>query len=162
MLSGMLVSAHPRVGGENPAAQEAASLTRGSSPRGRGKHCFISIARRRDRLIPAWAGKTNRSFLAHSGAAAHPRVGGENVHSRATRACTQGSSPRGRGKLLHARDRPGFGRLIPAWAGKTIFVALYQNNETAHPRVGGENGVDFNEADVIGGSSPRGRGKHLV
>ena len=93
---------------------------------------------------------------------AHPRVGGENVTATSRLHSPRGSSPRGRGKLLHARDRPGFGRLIPAWAGKTIFVALYQNNETAHPRVGGENGVDFNEADVIGGSSPRGRGKHLV
>ena len=143
MLSGMLVSAHPRVGGENPAAQEAASLTRGSSPRGRGKHCFISIARRRDRLIPAWAGKTNRSFLAHSGAAAHPRVGGENVHSRATRACTQGSSPRGRGKRASRASRPVEGRLIPAWAGKTQLEQVLEESETAHPRVGGENEPAF-------------------
>ena len=54
-------------------------------------------------------------------------------------SATLGSSPLTRGKLL-AHDGLVFALgLIPAHAGKTIFVALYQNNETAHPRSRGEN-----------------------
>ena len=38
-------------------------------------------------------------------------------------------------------------------------MALYQNNETAHPRVGGENCFRARMAISSAGSSPRGRGK---
>ena len=49
--------------------------------------------------------------------------------------------------------------LIPAHAGKTIFVALYQNNETAHPRSRGENEYVTWLRAAQAGSSPLTRGK---
>ena len=52
----------------------------------------------KDRLIPAWAGKTSAAAGSASASRAHPRVGGENVASEAATSTATGSSPRGRGK----------------------------------------------------------------
>ena len=151
--------AHPRVGGENSKFQPAPAAGMGSSPRGRGKQNSAKGYAPSLRLIPAWAGKTKASFGLSPVMRAHPRVGGENGTIAGARLSASGSSPRGRGKPCPRNALRSRYRLIPAWAGKTIFVALYQNNETAHPRVGGENGLVGPFADVPAGSSPRGRGK---
>ena len=114
-----LPPAHPRVGGENLPDEIATCQAGGSSPRGRGKRHGPGPELSRGRLIPAWAGKTASNVVLASCAAAHPRVGGENlvIWRMSTREC--GSSPRGRGKLPHRGSGRKAGRLIPAWAGKT-------------------------------------------
>ena len=91
------------------------------------------------RLIPAWAGKTSLPLIAAPGSSAHPRVGGENLKDAGRLVIGGGSSPRGRGKLLAAKDRVIRRRLIPAWAGKTSAVGSNVYSISAHPRVGGEN-----------------------
>ena len=53
------VEAHPRAGGENTARAPTASLTAGSSPRGRGKLHALFARLGFCRLIPARAGKTS-------------------------------------------------------------------------------------------------------
>ena len=53
-------TAHPRVGGENQAAAIEEQKAKGSSPRGRGKLLVTYAGEDRNRLIPAWAGKTRR------------------------------------------------------------------------------------------------------
>ena len=50
--------AHPRVGGDNFAEAGISTSMRGSSPRGRGKLSKLRQRDQHDRLIPAWAGKT--------------------------------------------------------------------------------------------------------
>ena len=50
--------AHPRVGGENMCTARDRRRPSGSSPRGRGKRRRSPPSARRQRLIPAWAGKT--------------------------------------------------------------------------------------------------------
>ena len=112
---------------------------KGSSPRGRGKLNGGILGGCLQGLIPAWAGKTPFVVTPRVTVRAHPRVGGENEYLKRGSFISPGSSPRGRGKLRASLLLTFMYRLIPAWAGKTIFVALYQNNETAHPRVGGEN-----------------------
>ena len=137
-------------------------MTRGSSPRGRGKRQTSRTDRPPTRLIPAWAGKTARRPAFRPRYGAHPRVGGENIIARAGRVLRSGSSPRGRGKraLHHFRERVQ--RLIPAWAGKTSTSTPRPASRWAHPRVGGENlGHHVLPVDVEG-SSPRGRGKPLL
>mgnify|MGYP001674891272 CR=1 FL=1 len=94
------------------------------------------------RLIPAWAGKTN--------------------HTNFVTRVTQGSSPRGRGKPIYLYLFLYLTRLIPAWAGKTPLSHTNQAPEWAHPRVGGENQVTNDTKLTIDGSSPRGRGKHFL
>ena len=111
--------AHPRVGGENVVATSGMAWAIGSSPRGRGKHARCPAGPVRTGLIPAWAGKTSRPAPARAARGAHPRVGGENTIADAVAALSQGSSPRGRGKLPPSPPLPRNLRLIPAWAGKT-------------------------------------------
>ena len=50
--------AHPRVGGENPHGRKGGAMPGGSSPRGRGKPGITVKHHGKERLIPAWAGKT--------------------------------------------------------------------------------------------------------
>ena len=91
--------------------------------------------------------------------AAHPRVGGENLHAPSLGFSSSGSSPRGRGKpgdIVDDQTSPG---LIPAWAGKTRREPDLREASAAHPRVGGENVGFRGQHGRWSGSSPRGRGK---
>ena len=151
--------AHPRVGGENVDAITRAIPTPGSSPRGRGKLIEECFGWYQARLIPAWAGKTPSNQVVDAHAAAHPRVGGENLLSQLPLIGGGGSSPRGRGKrtpFARSRSRSG---LIPAWAGKTAVPSHDMAPVMAHPRVGGENSNRAFMTSSGWGSSPRGRGK---
>ena len=154
--------AHPRAGGENVVPQITWRRGNGSSPRGRGKPIRDTRVRRRERLIPARAGKTLTSHDAASGLRAHPRAGGENAMQAMWDERDSGSSPRGRGKRFgSARVRAEAG-LIPARAGKTTSSRAAKRWRTAHPRAGGENNAPTRFNRSRPGSSPRGRGKRLL
>ena len=114
--------AHPRVGGENSRVAWASMRRTGSSPRGRGKRFALPGLLAQRRLIPAWAGKTMTCSMMLMMTGAHPRVGGENSRAAAHSAGTDGSSPRGRGKLHSAHFVRSMVGLIPAWAGKTSWI----------------------------------------
>ena len=73
-----------------------------------------------------------------------------------------GSSPRGRGKHVHAFFQHVHERLIPARAGKTSRKTAASSTSWAHPRAGGENDVMRRVDAPLTGSSPRGRGKPIV
>ena len=147
------------MGGENSKLQAALNREVGSSPRGRGKLFAISYNSVYGRLIPAWAGKTGQSSDGARRLRAHPRVGGENGLQHAQVTLQEGSSPRGRGKLVGVLLRTSGQRLIPAWAGKTVPASISARRRWAHPRVGGENLRLGRHHAVVRGSSPRGRGK---
>ena len=72
------------------------------------------------------------------------------------------SSPRGRGKQDQSPRTHPTPRLIPAWAEKTAAAPGPESQPRAHPRVGGENGISRGGLTLLGGSSPRGRGKPLI
>ena len=72
----------------------------------------------------------------------------------------RGSSPRGRGKLRNSLGTLTGMRLIPARAGKTSVISRRSTMPEAHPRAGGENPMRAADTPSLGGSSPRGRGKH--
>ena len=91
----------------------------GSSPRGRGKRIAVCNSLGALRLIPARAGKTGTVVVSQSMSAAHPRAGGENPQLGFGTSISEGSSPRGRGKLDPALVLIRRGGLIPARAGKT-------------------------------------------
>ena len=69
---------HPRVGGEHWRRANLTHRVDGSSPRGRGTPRHRSAQAGRLRFIPAWAGNTLGGRGPDSGAAVHPRVGGEH------------------------------------------------------------------------------------
>ena len=152
-------AAHPRAGGENSTASASLWRLLGSSPRGRGKHRRRRQGRRRERLIPARAGKTGPTSRVAAAKRAHPRAGGENPVLVAPLHAGRGSSPRGRGKRHPRPDRVPPDRLIPTRAGKTTCIASRASPHTAHPRAGGENYHHPRAAAYTSGSSPRGRGK---
>ena len=150
---------HPRACGENGTTSTRRSLSRGSSPRVRGK-------RRRPRrdgqsrgIIPARAGKTEGERGLSLGLGDHPRACGENSWIWSWQRVTGGSSPRVRGKrsqaALHAAGRG----IIPARAGKTRPRRAPPRSRPDHPRACGENIGDFAADRRSGGSSPRVRGK---
>ena len=131
--------AHPRVCGENSPSPNHLKKMEGSSPRVRGKLAREIERVRKQRLIPACAGKTVGVCLGCPPGPAHPRVCGENSWSLAWSSPWLGSSPRVRGK--HGRMLNAFSpaRLIPACAGKTVSPLIPPPLSRAHPRVCGEN-----------------------
>ena len=152
--------AHPRAGGENFRDTLMPALWSGSSPRGRGKRGRSCTPDGTSRLIPARAGKTTWCHAWRRPATAHPRAGGENRTRGVTTPGFQGSSPRGRGKLIIFAWCCGTSGLIPARAGKTTLRVMAWSPLSAHPRAGGENQGFYQTVTADDGSSPRGRGKH--
>ena len=151
-------SVHPRVGGEQVRALVNGDISSGSSPRGRGTAGVTTGADRPRRFIPAWAG--NRAALrAVTGlAAVHPRVGGEQCAGGAVNRRDSGSSPRGRGTVLHNCPCATLRRFIPAWAGNSGAEWQQFFTVAVHPRVGGEQAFRNAALRQFSGSSPRGRG----
>ena len=70
--------AHPRMRGENDAGVFEGYAAVGSSPHARGKRLIRVVFFGAVGLIPACAGKTVKADTSISGAAAHPRMRGEN------------------------------------------------------------------------------------
>ena len=152
-------SAHPRMGGENVLGILTTRCMLGSSPHGRGKPAQALAAGGRQRLIPAWAGKTPPRTAGGPPCPAHPRMGGENGTQPPDPSGVGGSSPHGRGKRRPSSPTRSPARLIPAWAGKTPCSRVPSASWPAHPRMGGENAYACPVGFCLAGSSPHGRGK---
>ena len=100
-----------------------------------------------------------RTSLSSRPSSAHPRAGGENNWRGEGTTCSEGSSPRGRGKPMSDSGRGIWLRLIPALAGKTQGAPAALGPAMAHPRAGGENQSAPTRPRLFSGSSPRWRGK---
>ena len=111
----------------------------GSSPLTRGKRYRRWPGVRRLRLIPAHAGKTQRTSASLQGPGAHPRSRGENTRRSALQSIAGGSSPLTRGKPCAPTRSSAKARLIPAHAGKTTQDTSPNRWQRAHPRSRGEN-----------------------
>ena len=131
----------------------------GSSPLTRGKLSAEKPDFLTGRLIPAHAGKTPGRRGGVPRARAHPRSRGENATAAASGDLPDGSSPLTRGKPKQALRTSRRGRLIPAHAGKTVFIIVVVATETAHPRSRGENMCRRSRWPRSWGSSPLTRGK---
>ena len=109
-------------------------------------------------IIPAYAGSTgwggNRGF----GGGDHPRVCGEHLIGTSTLMKRWGSSPRMRGAQDVVYDLATFVRIIPAYAGSTLYHWSKAGFDRDHPRVCGEHFVLCRVIQLSRGSSPRMRG----
>ncbi len=116
-----------------------ADSSSGSSLLTRGKPVPEPDPPARQRLIPAYAGKTARRSARIGCRPAHPCLRGENHGQVKTKEVDLGSSLLTRGK----RDPPVGDRLdtrlIPAYAGKTQVVPHSWHTSPAHPCLRGEN-----------------------
>ena len=114
------MGAHPRSRGENDLRLIAGMGPQGSSPLTRGKLRRGIRRFKKERLIPAHAGKTARLQCKTCARPAHPRSRRENKQLLVAAASQRGSSPLTRGKRDHRRYRDRSPGLIPAHAGKTL------------------------------------------
>ena len=120
------------------------------------------MVRMAGRVIPAWAGNTGGRLHRRARPPGHPRVGGEHTLVDQRYFRTPGSSPRGRGTPCGPVARIRRQRVIPAWAGNTTTQRIATQQETGHPRVGGEHVTVGAAVERFCGSSPRGRGTRFV
>ena len=133
----------------------------GTSPRMRGKPGVPPASVYWQRNIPAYAGKTAPKASSQLLWWEHPRVCGENAHTKNISNLTQGTSPRMRGKRGITKPILSGTRNIPAYAGKTKMRCAYSLERSEHPRVCGENVGAGSGLPVAQGTSPRMRGKRL-
>ena len=154
--------AHPRSRGENLGSAGFDPCGEGSSPLTRGKHHEPPWRRRRQRLIPAHAGKTSVHPLVVACPAAHPRSRGENEVALFALLDERGSSPLTRGKRRNNLRLLRVSRLIPAHAGKTDGGSRPGPVFSAHPRSRGENSPCGMCRLRRLGSSPLTRGKRFA
>ena len=115
---GCRLKVYPRVGGETAMAHIDEGVFGGLSPRGRGNREVVVARRRRDRSIPAWAGKPRHGPTWTIASRVYPRVGGETTNRMRSGDCGAGLSPRGRGNLGLVDQQQAAVWSIPAWAGK--------------------------------------------
>ena len=147
--------------GENGGTPILEDGMKGTSPRARGKHHIWPSLQPPRRNIPACAGKTNFVGLGGFYSKEHPRVRGENATATARSGDPGGTSPRARGKHAGNAAANAKSRNIPACAGKTHLPSAKYAQWREHPRVRGENVGWQPEADKMGGTSPRARGKRF-
>ncbi len=91
--------AHPRVGGDGQLGATTLNRKWGSPPRGRGRLRHDRPRLRPRGLTPAWAGTAKSTRLGVSPCRAHPRVGGDGGFHLGGQGGSEGSPPRGRGRL---------------------------------------------------------------
>ena len=153
------LKSYPRRCGENQHRVRLWRRKYGSSPQVRGTSRGAALVLPKRGLIPAGAGKTCRICDQAKRSAAHPRRCGENFIPVSQSVLPAGSSPQVRGKLLCMWCLGGWGRLIPAGAGKTPASFPPSMMSTAHPRRCGENYNAVAALAAAAGSSPQVRGK---
>ena len=147
------------MGGEKQAGLLFPAVRKGSPPRGRGKVVAHLHKHVLTGITPAWAGKSYHARYMVIIVRDHPRVGGEKPFDNPKIDNSEGSPPRGRGKVCAGElgHRPG--RITPAWAGKRYTECAKRLPPRDHPRVGGEKLQGHLFILVSQGSPPRGRGK---
>ena len=129
---------HPRLCGEKIFSLFSHAPHTGSPPPMRGKVNQALPACVPCRITPAYAGKSQcveTSLKLHRD---HPRLCGEKVHGQAQRFLEGGSPPPMRGKACHEGGTPLFGRITPAYAGKSFRLWKKQPILRDHPRLCGE------------------------
>ena len=131
----------------------------GSPPRGRGKGKDYATAETMQGITPAWAGKSWLSLDSCLLWWDHPRMGGEKLPRKFTKAANPGSPPHGRGKVNLSILEGADTGITPAWAGKSMQAALRSSSAGDHPRMGGEKCLSVSSVWSRTGSPPHGRGK---
>ena len=84
----------------------------------RGKEEEGELSARKDRITPAYAGKSAFAQCAAGGARDHPRVCGEKAAAPFWALATLGSPPRMRGKETRRSEHRRSIGITPAYAGK--------------------------------------------
>ena len=108
---------HPRLCGEHVCLAIMILMILESSPLMRGTHRCAYEPKIISRIIPAYAGNTQRFIKRRSQFEDHPRLCGEHGKRSGEASATLGSSPLMRGTPCSSACVPGTYRIIPAYAG---------------------------------------------
>ena len=111
---------HPRLCGEKHPELSNRRSHQGSPPPMRGKGTFSSLSRICKGITPAYAGKRPCGAPAWTQRGDHPRLCGEKALSVEIHASTTGSPPPMRGKVTVGQLTALWGRITPAYAGKSF------------------------------------------
>ena len=111
------------------------------------------------RITPAHAGKRGIRYRMRFRTRDHPRLCGEKTIDREISSLTRGSPPRMRGKTLELFGGAVVDGITPAYARKSICLALPITAPMDHPRVCGEKTKPVPAGGILMGSPPRMRGK---
>ena len=131
----------------------------GSSPLTQGKHQADRTRRRKDGLIPAHAGKTERLPDRRGPGRAHPRSRRENHLMPQPIDLSAGSSPLTRGKRYISGGKIEALGLIPTHTGRAFRAISILCPEWVQLRSRGENHMPSDNGMSYSGSSPLTRGK---
>ena len=151
-------SDHPRIRGEHRRRAGRGIVPFGSSPHTRGARRFGRCAAWRERIIPAYAGSTERRRIDRRKGRDHPRIRGEHFEMDDTRFGCRGSSPHTRGAHRHQSSEHAQSGIIPAYAGSTFSPTRRRSRMADHPRIRGEHRRAVGDAYGTEGSSPHTRG----
>ena len=149
---------HPRIRGEHPETSIADVDPEGSSPHTRGARTERHLFAERPGIIPAYAGSTDLNTSSTAPIEDHPRIRGEHSQIRLSLALEQGSSPHTRGAPSRRRLAGRRRRIIPAYAGSTLYFDKPQTRNWDHPRIRGEHLIKCPFVLRGVGSSPHTRG----
>ena len=150
---------YPRVcGGNDRMIIPSRGLT-GLSPRVRGKQATDAYRRMPEGSIPACAGETNNPCAWIGRGRVYPRVCGGNASTMWRMGQGTGLSPRVRGKRKPGLCGRAFNGSIPACAGETGLSMSEGLGNPVYPRVCGGNNQRSIRFIIVGGLSPRVRGK---
>ena len=130
----------------------------GSSPHTRGAPPADGDVEPIFRIIPAYAGSTQRCQHRLQGTKDHPRIRGEHRQHRRRPERGRGSSPHTRGALNEIWVGDGGGGIIPAYAGSTSRKDIDLAWRADHPRIRGEHRLSGLYTGDGQGSSPHTRG----
>ena len=129
---------HPRVCGKDRVLEFYPFVLWGSPPRMRERHFIIFIRVHRNRITPAYAGKTSQTEKLDTLIRDHPRVCGKDSFRASVCLFAAGSPPRMRERRRVLSVRRRFGGITPAYAGKTLVVGGVDILGGDHPRVCGK------------------------
>ena len=133
----------------------------GSSPHTRGARSEERIGVMPGRIIPAYAGSTDRGVHVIEQTPDHPRIRGEHVGFPPGFPEFQGSSPHTRGAQRAVGAAVGAVRIIPAYAGSTRRFSSPSFAMADHPRIRGEHPRTGRSFVLSSGSSPHTRGAQV-
>ena len=130
---------HPRSCGANQSTKISHMFCLGSSPLVRGQLDDMYYHLLRERIIPARAGPTAKTFSSGPRPPDHPRSCGANRIFTREELRKAGSSPLVRGQPIDLTLKTPHPRIIPARAGPTFRAAGLDTEVTDHPRSCGAN-----------------------
>ena len=155
------VGDHPRMRGEDANGNCIWQIVPGSPPHARGRRRPCERRRRRGRITPACAGKTVMVHTSEGLLPDHPRMRGEDGGCQCHVPNPPGSPPHARGRLHPPLATPERRRITPACAGKTWRADSHAGWESDHPRMRGEDEVNYWMGTLDTGSPPHARGRRV-